>query len=264
MLPGWLAAAIEFEPRGLRAFEVAGDRVGWLRDDLIPLLLWRWPTVFSVRDGAITLAARLADDGSRTAALATVCAGLRDSGWVRGWRNEHYAVLGESDGVLKFTLERAAVKRFGVRGHAVHVNGLVRAPDGVAMWIATRSRSKPTDPGRLDNLVGGGVPTGDGVEATLVRECAEEAGIAPAHARRVAAAGEIRFMRRHAEGVDANHIHVFDLELPADFVPRAVDGEVERFELMPLAQVRARLEQPERFSVDAALVAAACLERHPP
>ena len=38
---------------------------------------------------------------------------------------------------------------------------------------------------------------------------------------------------------------VYDLELPPDFVPRNSDGEVDSFELVPIAQVMERLLSPD-------------------
>ena len=38
------------------------------------------------------------------------------------------------------------------------------------------------------------------------------------------------------EGLRRDLLHCYDLELPEDFVPRAADGEVEAFELWPMAQ----------------------------
>ena len=43
---------------------------------------------------------------------------------------------------------------FGFRTYGVHVNGYVRNDSGdVYMWIARRSKKKPTYPGKLDNTV---------------------------------------------------------------------------------------------------------------
>ena len=177
MLPRWLADAILFSPEGLQPFRVAGERIGWLRPDLLQLLLWRWSTVFAVREGGIVLNDRLTGARERTEAIAEVTHALRKAGWVRGWRDEHYAAIGETDGETKLTMERAAVKRFGVRARAAHLNGIVRGANGWSMWIATRSRSKQTEPGCLDNLVGGGMRAGASALDTLERESWEEAGI---------------------------------------------------------------------------------------
>ena len=46
---------------------------------------------------------------------------------------------------------------FGARAYGVHVNGYVRTPDGgIELWVARRSKTKPTWPGMLDHIVAGG------------------------------------------------------------------------------------------------------------
>jgi hypothetical protein len=57
-------------------------------------------------------------------------------------------------------LERAAMIRFGVAIHGVHVNGFVRgpSPSGLSIWIGKRSQSKASYPGLLDVLAAGGQP----------------------------------------------------------------------------------------------------------
>ena len=259
--PAWIDEALRFEPGSLLPWVVGDDRVGWLRHDLRAVLGYRWSSVFVPRDGALQLHERLDSIEARSHAVAEVLAMLRQSGWVRGWRDEHYAVLGETDNAIKLTMERAAVKRFGVRGRAAHLNGVVRTPAGISIWIAKRSESKPVDPGRFDNLVGGGIAAGSDVAATLIKECWEEAGIPAQLAARAGAVDGMRFECLDPEGVDANQIYAFDLELPSDFVPSNQDGEVERFELVPSYRVREMIAEPNLLTIDAALVTLACLER---
>lgn len=261
-LPAWVEASIAFEPGALLPFVSGGDRVGWVRDDLRMVLGARWSSHFVVRDGAMHFADRFDSFDARRDAMSEVLEHLRATGWVRGWRNEHYSVYGESDDAPKFSMERAAVRRFGVRGQAAHVNGYTRTPDGLALWIGERSASKQIDAGRLDNLVGGGIAVGSTPQATLIKECWEEAGIPAAMAQRAVAIGTLRFACRDEEGVDANLVHAFDLELPPNFTPHNQDGEVARFERVLATELPARLAETNRFTLDAALVTADWLARH--
>ena len=50
-----------------------------------------------------------------------------------------------------------------------------------------------------------------------------------------------RFYFESERGLFPNTEFVFDLELPADFVPCNADGEVESFELVPVSQVMERI-----------------------
>ena len=65
---------------------------------------------------------------------------------------------------------------------------MVRRQGELQTWIARRSLSKPVGPGKLDQIVGGGVPIGVGLRDNLIKECAEEASI-PRGARPPGAAG---------------------------------------------------------------------------
>jgi 8-oxo-dGTP pyrophosphatase MutT (NUDIX family) len=260
-LPTWLEAALRFDTGALAPFVCDDDRIGWVRADMSAELRAFRPGTFVEHAGAIHLDPRFETIAARTDAMAEALERLRRGGWITGWRDEHYAVYGESDDALKLTMERAAVRRFGVRGRASHLNGYTRTLDGYAFWIGERSATKQTDPGRLDNLVGGGIAAGSDPRATLIKECWEEAGIPAALAARATPAGTIRFACHDEEGVDANHVHAFDLELPPDFIPVNQDGEVARIDLVPVAKLRAMLAEPDRFTIDAALVTLACLER---
>lgn len=94
---------------------------------------------------------------SRTAAVAETLRELRDEGFILGWRDELYPVVGTTfndDPAL--LVERAAAPFLGVKAYGVHMNGYVRRPDGIHLWVATRSLSKPTWPGKLDHLAAGG------------------------------------------------------------------------------------------------------------
>ncbi|RKP02531.1 hypothetical protein CXG81DRAFT_6636, partial [Caulochytrium protostelioides] len=179
---------------------------------------------------------------------------------LRGWRDEPCSLV-DADGRHLLSIERAARPLFGVRCYGIHVNGIVRGRDGVTrMWIATRALTKPTWPGRLDNMVGGGIPAASTPRTTMVREAAEEAGLAPAVAIRARYAGSIGLARYDPPfgptpvwGLILDTEYVYDLELRDDEVPEPSDGEVAQFELMPLDDVL-RHVLDGRFMPESALV----------
>ena len=43
-----------------------------------------------------------------------------------------------------------------LQAYGVHINGYTWEEDGLHMWLARRSNSKPTWPGMLDHIVAGG------------------------------------------------------------------------------------------------------------
>lgn len=243
-------------------WQVDGVIVGWLDPDRAQRLA-RFPGVFDVTATAVRFVATLATPEARTAALAQVARVLADEGALTAWRNELYAVGPDRLAPLCL-LERAAARYFGIRTYAVHVNGLVEDESGPRMWIARRSASKAIDPGMLDNLVGGGLPAGASVTATVVKEAWEEAGIPPSLAATARAVGTLDIFRAQPDGLHCDTIYAHDLLLPADFVPVAQDGEVVGQQLVTLddaAQLIANVSGPDVVTADASLVIIDCLLR---
>lgn len=256
----WIHAAAQSLDRARHLpFLIAGETVGWLRRDHVTRLD-AWPALFAVRDGAVEFTPTLATEPARTAALDPVVAALARAGHITGWRNERYAISTAFDAPPLAYLERAAARFFGTRTYAVHVNGIVTEGGTPRLWIARRARTKPVDPGLLDNLVGGGLIAGADVMAELVREAHEEAGIPAALARAAVARGAIDILRDVPEGVQQETLFAYDLELPADFAPRNEDGEVTEMRLMALDEVRAVIAK-RAMTLDASLVTAGWLAR---
>ncbi len=208
-----------------------------------------------------------AQDGfeRRTEALDEVARTLAAEGRLSPWRAERYAV-GPGFGARPwFLLERAAARFFGIRTYAAHVNGLAGPRGDPGLWFARRSPQKAIDPGQLDNLVGGGIATGQTVAATVVKEAAEEAGIPAVLARQAVPTGAVHVFRHPPDGIQDETIFVHDLWLPADFTPTPTDGEVVAFRPVDFgtaARLIAQSEGPDRVTADASLVVLDCLLRH--
>ena len=242
-------------------FELEGRCVGWVRRDFAALLA-PYAQVFRVEGQRVALAESLRDFAARSAAVAPVLHELAEHGHIAGWREEQLVVTESFSARPLMQIERAAANHFGVRTFGVHMNGFVRRRDGLHMWIPRRSRDKPTYPGRLDNMVAGGQPTGMGLLDNLVKECAEEANIPAVVARRARPVGLISYCAEVAEGLQPDVEYCFDLELPEDFVPRNTDREVESFELLPIEQVAALARDTQEFKPNCALVVIHFLMRH--
>ncbi|HEX9703580.1 MAG TPA: DUF4743 domain-containing protein, partial [Rhodospirillales bacterium] len=210
---------------------------------------------FRVSDAAVDLAPELAGHDRRTQAMADVLARLRDDGMIKGWRDEPYPVATRFSAPALFVMERAAVPLFGVKGYGVHVNGYVVDGGGVRMWVGRRSLTKPTGPGKLDQMVAGGQPAGISVADNLIKECAEEAAIPAALAARAVAVGTVSYLTERSEGLRDDVLFDYDLELPADFRPTNADGEVADFHLWPIEQVIETLERSDEFKFNSGLVA---------
>jgi len=259
-----LAAALAPPHGPYVALRVDAATAGWI-DAARASCLAKFGEVFAFDGDALRFVRGLDDERSRTAALERVTHVLAAEGALTAWRDERYTAAPDFGAPPWFLLERAAARYFGIHTYAVHVNGLVRRADGIAMWIARRSATKAIDPGMLDNLVGGGIAAGRSIAATLVKEAGEEAGIDASLARDAVPAGAVQILRAQPDGLQHESIFVHDLWLPETFVPTAVDGEVAATALVSLAdaaRIAANASGPDAATADAALVIADCLLRH--
>ena len=236
-----------------RPFQVAGQKVGWVTHDFARRLK-DFPKAFRVSDVAVEMAPGLGDFAQRSAAMAEVLAGLSADGTVSGWRNEPYPVGTDFYAPPLLQMERAAVPLFGVRAYGVHINGFTGDGAALELWVAKRSKTKQTAPGKLDHLVAGGQPLGLSLMDNVVKECGEEAGMMPALARTARPAGFVSYVTERVEGLRNDICFVYDVALPADFRPVNEDGEIEEFYLWPIDQVRERLSETDDFKFNVALV----------
>ena len=143
---------------------------------------------------------------------------------------------------------------FGVRAYGVHLNGIVRDGDGLKMWVGRRSLDKFTAPGKLDQLVAGGQPAGISLRDNLIKESAEEANIPKSLAAKATPVGAISYCSEREKGLRRDVLFVYDLDLPADFVPENTDGEISEFYLWPIDRVLETVRDTDEFKFNCALV----------
>lgn len=242
-------------------FDVDGAVVGYVKPDFAGVLK-DYPDTFVIGDKSLTLNVRLSGPDNRTEAVGEALEDLMQRGDLPGWRGETYKVATSFSAPTLFDIERAAVAPFGIIGYGVHLNGVVLTDDGLSMWIARRSLSKPTGPGKLDQIVAGGQPGGISLKDNLIKECGEEAAIPPHIAATSMPVGAISYVTERPEGLRRDVLFNYDLALPADFRPDNADGEVEDFHLMELDAVAARVSEGEDFKFNCALVVIDFLIRH--
>ncbi len=242
-------------------WRMEGRVVGWLRPAFARELK-RFPAVFRITGEEVTLAPGLDDFDSRTAALAEVAERLGELGLVSPPMGEPYPVTAGGREEAFCVLDRAVAAHFGTRAFGQHLNGYVRREDGIWMWLGRRARDRRIYPGRLDNLVAGGLPWGVTLEDNLKKECMEEAGMAPELARRAVPAGLVSYNRVAGRGYRPDLLYCYDLELSPDFEPRNRDGEVESFSLLPLEEVARLVRETDEFKLNCNLVIIDFLVRH--
>ena len=189
----------------------------------------------------------------RSGRLQTALRAARDQGLLTGWRDEPFSfwhadcTTPDPHRPALLQVERSGFRWLGLLSHAVHVNGFL--PDG-RLWCARRALSKATDPGMLDNLTAGGLPSGETLQTCVLRELAEEAGLFSMDGHVLQAAGSVRTSRLEPQGWHDEIVHVFNLTLAVDFVPINQDGEVAEFMCLSAPQVLAQA-LAGAFTVDA-------------
>lgn len=256
-------AANRFDRRLYKPLLIDGEALGQVRLEHVAVLA-AYPTIFAIAGDGIRLTPVLeqADQTVRNSVLAAVCAALRTKGLLPAWRDELINVWDLPQRSVRLQIERGAARFFGVVTQAVHLNGLVARDGHWSLWVARRSLAKAVDPGLRDNLVAGGIIAGADPAGTLLRECAEEAGMPAGLAARAAAAGEIQVCRDVPEGLHTERLMVFDLILDDTWQPVNQDGEVSEFTLMPVAAVLQSIARGE-FTLDAGLVTLDSIARLP-
>ncbi|HWG78884.1 MAG TPA: DUF4743 domain-containing protein, partial [Stellaceae bacterium] len=169
----------EYRPERFLPLLHGDSRIGLVRRDNADSLR-RFPKVFAVADDVVRLIAP-GDFAELSATIDGVVERLVADGLVPKWRNEFFAVATRWGAPPLFKLDRGAVAFFGVRAYGVHLNGYLRENGKpLRLWIGRRAKDKKVSPNKLDNLVAGGIGHDHGLEATLVKEAAEEASLPPA------------------------------------------------------------------------------------
>lgn len=232
---------------------------GWIRPDFARKLA-AWPEWFDVTGERVVSPSE--DPVVLEQGLARVARALADRGDIPGLLNEPYPITAGGREQAIATVDRAMAAWLGLRSFGQHLNGYVRDGERLLMWVGRRARDRLVFPGALDNLVAGGLPHGVGLQENLIKECREEAGMPPELARRARPVGAVSYNRVAERGFRPDVLYCYDIELPADFVPRNTDGEVESFHLLPIEAVMQTVRETDRFKLNCNLVIIDFLVRH--
>lgn len=238
---------------GLVPWRIGPEQVGWLTAD-VARRLRSVRNAFRAGDDGLELVA--GDDvEARSGALGEVAAHLASAG-IASLRREAFDVRAAPGSEVLARLDRGALSPLGVISQGAHMNGRVRRPDGLHLWVGWRSKDKSVAPGKLDNLVAGGVPSGLSPMQTLLKEAAEEASMTPALAAQARQVSRVSYRMADGLGIRRDVLHCFDLDLPEDFVPAPADDEVERFELWPAERLLRTVRETSdvKFNVNLVLI----------
>ena len=240
-------------PGGRLKLALATHHVGWVAPETVEPMLRLGA---AMAGGAVTLNA---------SALPDMAAAMSKAGYCR-WRGEAFDVRREArrdpPGAVLAQVDRGALPLLGLCAEGVHLNGLVERRDGLHIWLGRRAADKALDPGKLDQIVAGGVPAGLDAAQTLAKEAAEEAGLPGALAATATRHTTIHYTMQRPEGLRRDILRCYDLKLPDDFIPHPVDGEVAAFELWPAAAVLDAVRHTDDFKFNVNLVLIDLFLRH--
>jgi len=132
-------------------------------------------------------------------------------------------------------LYRFAAALFGIISQGAHLTVYTRTPSGMKIWVPRRSPTIATYPNKLDSTVAGGVSAGTTPFETIVREAEEEASLPGSLVRRdIQPTGVLTYVTllRKGQGefgglVKPDMVHVYDMEVAEDVIPKPHDDEVK-------------------------------------
>ena len=227
--------------------------VGQIRRDNVQHLE-SFKSVFKFSPDNVRLADGLRNYADRTEAIDSVINSLFDQNIINRPRNEAYPVGAQWGGPYMFQLERSAASFFGVRAYGIHVNGFVRVNGRLKLWVAVRAKDRLICPGQLDNMIAGGQPVTLTLRENLLKEANEEANVAPELATKAISTGAISYVMEDDIGLKPDIMFCWDLELPLDFEPVNMDGEIADFYLMPIEDVMEVVDTTFDFKFNCNLV----------
>jgi len=247
-----IRACNNFDPARVVPLLAGNERVGLLRRDNAEALR-QFADVFAVEEHAVGLVGRY-DVDTLSRIIDRVVDVLVVERRVPKWRNETFDVAPRWGAPPIFRLDRGAVPFFGTRAYGVHLNGYRRNGDDLYLWVGRRSPDKKVAPDKLDNLVAGGVGNGHGLDETLLKEGDEEASIPTSITKHALPVGAVSYRMETELGIRDDVLFVYDLEMPADFLPQNRDGEIVHFDLVPASLVIDRVRTSDDFKFNVNLV----------
>lgn len=235
------------------AWRIDGSIYGWINPSFASHLL-AYPDVFKQQNHEVQLQAELTTPEQRTQAVDGLMRKLHNQGVIDTWVGERYPVTLSYEQTAVLEVERAAAAYLGIKSFGIHINGLVAKADGLYVWVGTRTLSKPFWPGKLDQMVAGGLPVGMSLLDNLAKEAQEEANIPAELALQAKPVSTLHYRQALSRGLENSTLFIYDLWLPEHFIPENTDGEVERFQLIPLAELAELTAQVNVFKDNCNLV----------
>jgi isopentenyldiphosphate isomerase len=248
----WIKECNQYDLSQFLPFVVANKTIAYLHKNNIDLLT-AYPEI-ELLNNQLVFSNVIVNFEQRTEVINRIANDLHHQQIIKSWVGEQYNVAQNFAEPVLFTIERAAATLFGIQKYGVHVNGYTIKNNRYYLWIAKRALDKPTWPGKLDHLVAGGHASGMSIQATLEKECQEEAGMDSKLAKQAVAVGLVDYNLQVDNKLSRDTLFIYDIELPHYFKPINTDGEVEEFFLLPIEEVLQIVNQTDNFKTNCNLV----------
>ena len=169
-------------------------------------------------------------------------------------RNELFPLKAHPGGKSLGEIDRQLTPVLGTLTEGVHLNGFFCDGQDLKMWVARRAKHRIAFPGRLDNLVGGGQPSGITIYENLKKESHEEAGIPLNLLSKAISVGCVNYSYSDSLGLRRDTLYIYDLKLDPAFKPVCNDGEVETFSLLNFKDVLQIVTETDEFKSNCNLI----------
>ena len=225
-------------------FMVKNQLIGYIRPNVLKILRQFYGKYFIFNDENKLVMFETVYDldyNSRTDVLDEVLKHMKEKELflcLKGWRDEKYNISELFYGEKLFKIERSACCIFGFISYGYHINGYVKENGSYMIWLARRSPSKQTFPGMLDNLAAGGFAADLKLFECAVKELDEESDINGELLKTLKPVDAVSYAYEDDVGIVREGEFVFDIKLPASFVPKNKDGEAESFYLMNVDEIK--------------------------
>jgi 8-oxo-dGTP pyrophosphatase MutT (NUDIX family) len=239
--------------KNYQPFIIDDKQIGWVSHQFI-LHLKQWPEIFNLTDNRVFFTKNITGLEERTRIMREICEELESKKLIPESRKEDFTVMRQFGEEPLFYLDRAWIPVFGFIAYGIHVNGYVETPVTPEMWIGVRSLNSRVDPGKLDNMVAGGLPSGYTIEENVIKESWEEASVPISIASKSRPAGTLSYTMEVKEGLRRDVLYIYDLILPSDFYPVDQQGEHSSFFILPVAEVLKIVEETNNFKFNINLV----------
>lgn len=256
----WIKECNQYDLSQFVPFIAAAKTIGYLHKNNLDYLSTY--SEIELHNNQLGFSKKITNFDQRTELIDRITKDLYQQHKIKSWVGEQYDVSEKFADETLFTIERAAATLFGIQKYGVHVNGYTIKDGKYYLWVAKRALNKPTWPGKLDHLVAGGHASGLTIQATLIKECAEEAGINEELSKQAIAVGLVDYNLQIDNKISRDTLFIYDVELPEYFQPENTDGEVDEFFLWPIEKVLKTVNKTDNFKTNCNLVIIDFAVRH--